>query len=238
MPTMRTLRAVLVACALVGIVRPVSAQDTATPTQTATPTPTVTDTATQTFTVTKTPTPTPTVTKTQTPTKTPIMTKTPTPAPANTNTKTETPTATVTPTVTQTPTATCGPVKDKRGIANASFCHQVCPTATGTPAALTCYGTPVPADNAVGRRKVVSCSEGSTTIQTMCYPHYTWNWGFGVATNPTPIAVGTPFACGTGFASFDDTFDACFCAIQTPGPTPVTCYVDRLPDGMTQWQGP
>lgn len=210
------------------------AQDTPTETPTSTETPTatltftatVTPTATSTATGTKTPTGTntPTSTKTETPTKTPIPTNTAKPASTATPTVTLTPTVTVTLTPSLTPTATCGPRSDIRGIANASLCQQVCPTATGTPGVFVpCSGTPVPASNNFGETKTMTCFGATTTIQVEC---------FQSLINPysnTPIPVGTPVSCPNSHLTWEDDFAWCACAVQTPGATPVTCYIDRSP---------
>lgn len=209
--------------------------ETPTETPTATNTPTETSTPTQTFTATNTPTRTFTITRTFTPTSTntPTATFTKTPIPTNTTapTKTVTPTKTNTPTntpiftSTPTPTPTCGPLKDKRGIWNNSMCNVACPTVS-----VPCLGTPVPASNDFGRRKTAFCAGGATTVQIYCWQH------LGSPQNPTPVAVGTPFACNTGFVSWDDDFSDCACSVSTPVATPVSCWIDRIGDATVHWE--
>lgn len=234
-------RFALVLAAVLLLAGPAVAQETETPTEspttTETPTATVTRTQTNTATATRTPTQTntrtstitPTPTKTDTPTKTPIFTKTSVVhgTATQTPTRTITPTATVTPTASVTNTPTCGPRKDVRGIANASFCQEVCPTATGTPGVFVpCVGAKVPASNDFGRTKTMTCFGATTTVQVQCYHSLAGAW------DSAPIAVGTPVACPDAFFTWEDDHQYCACAVQTPGATPVSCFIDRSSDAV------
>lgn len=237
-------RFALVLAAVLLLAGPALAQETETPTESPTPTetPTATNTASMSPTPSLTPTPsmtvtrtatntrtstiTPTPTKTDTPTKTPIFTKTSVVhgTATQTPTRTITPTASVTPTGTQTNTPTCGPRKDVRGIANASFCQEVCPTATGTPGVFVpCVGAKVPASNDFGETKTMTCFGATTEVQVECF--HSLNGAY----DSDPIAVGTPVSCPGGFLTWEDDHQYCACAVLTPGPTPISCFVDRGP---------